>query len=65
MASPYFADQPAMCLGGFTEPGRGPRWIEHSLSESTLTFDRETDDFGFLDCAVRSLLGALESRPLA
>src|SRR5713101_6667235 len=59
--SPDFADQPAMRLGGFAEPGGGPRRIEDCLCEGTLTFDRETDDFGFLDCALGSLSGRCDN----
>src|SRR5260370_34781046 len=58
MASPDFADQPAMRFRGLAEPGGGPRRIEDCLREGTLTFDREPDDFGFLDRA----LGSLSSR---
>src|SRR6266849_6057467 len=46
-----------MRLGGLAKTGRGRRRIENSLSEGTLTFDRETDDLGFLDRALGSLLG--------
>jgi hypothetical protein len=60
-ASGDFADQPAMRLGSFAEPGRGPRRIEDGLCEGALTFDRETDDFGFLDRALGSFLGRCDN----
>src|SRR5579872_66826 len=50
-----------MRLGGLAEPGRGLRRIENGFSEGALTFDRKTDDFGFFDCALGSLLGCRDN----
>src|SRR5260370_895093 len=50
-----------MRLCGLAESGRGCRRIEDCLWEGALTFNRETDDFGFLDRALGSLLGRCDN----
>ena len=50
-------DEPAITGGGASERRRRFGRVEDGFAKRTLIFDRQTDDLGFLDRAVRRFLG--------